>query len=298
MFYEIISKNGKKNYLFGTIHINDQEVTQLPLEVKKAFCDATKAVFEADILAGDLATQSCIMTLIQTWQAEYHTQEVPPILATQIKLYSALSSRLNNGVDMQLACEAKQRNIPLSFLESISFQMERVIGVEFSLAEQEEYAQYMERWDSIYINDQLDKLKKYYLEGNIDKALQYSTIELEGSPDIIRRYYQAIIFDRDLSMAETMKSHLEEGGAFIGIGAAHLPGVTQKLVEENYIVNLIPLGPRVHPIQGLLKEAPGINVIQALGNFGIFTADSSSNQNDTTPSSSASSPGGFRPHRH
>ncbi len=49
IFYEITSRTGQKNYLFGTMHLNDERINMLPLEVKSAFETASLLCVEVDV---------------------------------------------------------------------------------------------------------------------------------------------------------------------------------------------------------------------------------------------------------
>ena len=48
--------------------------------------------------------------------------------------------------------------------------------------------------------------------------------------------------NRDVKMAEGMKSYLNNGDAFVAVGAGHLKGVTDKLQTEGYTIEAIPSG--------------------------------------------------------
>ncbi len=284
MFYEIISKEGKKNYLFGTIHFNDKDITNLPLEVKQAFCAAETVVFEANMLDENLAI---LIVAIQKWQSKFNTDTLPPMYVTQDRFLSGSTSRLTNPLDAQLLHEANQQNKSLIFLESLSSQMEIIIGVDFSYAEQLEYAQFMEKWSSEDMVACYDQLTTLYLKGNPDEVLKYSIEIFENPPEVVQRYFQSFFFDRDISLAKAMRPQLEKGNAFIAVGASHLPGVI-KLIQEDYEVRPIALGPRIHPIQGKLKDLSNTKVTEAMANFGSFAAAASSSE--TTASSSTHGP--------
>lgn len=69
ILYKITTQDGKVSHLFGTIHKNDEAFVTLPLEVKKAFEQASDCVFEVDISMVD-----SIVWLVKNWfddQANY-----------------------------------------------------------------------------------------------------------------------------------------------------------------------------------------------------------------------------------
>ncbi len=87
--------------------------------------------------------------------------------------------------------------------------------------------------------------KKIYLSGSMDiltalAATAQSTLSL--------KFNEQLVSARDLHFVEQIKPLLTEGGAFIAVGAAHLPGMREKLLSEGYQVEEIRLSERVYPI--------------------------------------------------
>lgn len=73
-------------------------------------------------------------------------------------------------------------------------------------------------------------------------------------PETVRRYFDGISVNRDLKMAEGMKPYLDNGNAFVAVGAAHLKGIVDKLQAEGYTIEAVPLGKRHYPIEGTLED--------------------------------------------
>ena len=49
--------------------------------------------------------------------------------------------------------------------------------------------------------------------------------ELEAeSPEVLRSFQEDLLDRRNLRMADRMEERLQEGGAFVAVGALHLPG--------------------------------------------------------------------------
>lgn len=91
----------------------------------------------------------------------------------------------------------------------------------------------------------ISSLKKLYLSGSGD---QLTTLLTTAQSNVSIRYNDQVLLERDLNFVERIKPLLTEGGAFIAVGVAHLPGVREKLLSEGYQVEEIRLSERVYPI--------------------------------------------------
>jgi uncharacterized protein YbaP (TraB family) len=87
-------------------------------------------------------------------------------------------------------------------------------------------------------------LKELYLSGSVDKI----TALFATQSDVFLRFNDQVLAARDLNFVEKIKPLLTEGGAFIAVGVAHLPGMRKKLLSEGYQVEEIRLSERVYPI--------------------------------------------------
>jgi uncharacterized protein YbaP (TraB family) len=59
---------------------------------------------------------------------------------------------------------------------------------------------------------------------------------------VFDRFIQRIIYDRNQHMLERMEPYLQNGGAFIAVGASHLPdtkGLLQLLEGKGYKINKV-----------------------------------------------------------
>ena len=244
MFFEIISPTGKKNFLLGTLHLNDREIVSLPLEVKNAFDNASRVVIEAD-----LTQPSKLLDCISGWMKKNHSKGYPPMLKSIIKNINADPERFENSLDRQLLDEAKRREKKLGFLESLEEQMRVIIGDPFDEFEQTIYYNWLNDnhgLDIEMIKTSFEELKKNYLANNLYALSEYP-LPL-SAPQIAYQYTNSLLADRDIIQAEAMKPFMEEGNVFFAVGAAHLMGIINKLKSEGYTVNLIPLGERIYSI--------------------------------------------------
>ncbi|MFV2059736.1 MAG: TraB/GumN family protein [Gammaproteobacteria bacterium] len=89
-----------------------------------------------------------------------------------------------------------------------------------------------------HFSEQLEHLKKLYLKGDLDGLQRYNEeIMLKGNYRVASKFMVQLIDQRNIKMVNRMQPRLLEGGAFIGVGALHLPGevgILQLLREQNY----------------------------------------------------------------
>jgi uncharacterized protein YbaP (TraB family) len=86
-----------------------------------------------------------------------------------------------------------------------------------------------------------EKLIQAYLSGDLTEIYQQS-LELEGSnTELAQSLRERLIDHRNIKMAERLVTTLDQGNAFIAVGALHLPGkhgLLQLLREKGFIVTL------------------------------------------------------------
>lgn len=302
IFYKITAPNGRVSYLFGTIHKNDEAFVTLPLEVKRAFEQATDCIFEADVNSL-MENPMSMFTLAGKWlaaQAQYLTQvpqdyissakrnfktkrdkevkenpdmaflldmmmaniqQIPPLQLAQGMMAGNAQqidpAKLINGLDQQLMRYAKLKNKKINYLESPEEQLIALHGYNLNVLEQIEIYRFVEL--------ELAKGRKFPGPEDLEREYQRQDIQklrelapgfptTTNVPEPVRRYVDGIIAKRDLKMAEGMKSYLDNGNAFVAVGAAHLKGVTDKLQAEAYTIEAVPLGKRYYPIDGTIED--------------------------------------------
>ncbi|MBA3537903.1 MAG: TraB/GumN family protein [Tatlockia sp.] len=266
MFYEIISPEGLKSYLLGTLHVKDEEIVTLPLEVKRAFDNADHYVFESD--SCDLITlHSEASTLILEWKLANQYLTDPPGMAEPLialcecpSLFKAPSSKQREELDSQLFYEAQRRGQRVDFLETHRQILKVLLGYQFTYPLHVNFYEWKEKNINRFQNmalAHLAKLKSAYLNNDLQTltSLWKSKLESQDAPTIVDMYFKSISYERDITLTESMKPFIKEGGVFFVVGAGHLPGITQKLAEEGYTVNSIPLSQRLYPISGSIEDA-------------------------------------------
>ena len=240
-----ISKPGlTPSYLFGTIHSEDQRVNQLPPLAYSHFKQAKSIVLE---LLLD------IPTIMKSASAMFFTGEqsldkvLAPELFAQIvealKPYKMPSDTVNKlkpwavmatlsappaqsgeFLDLILYKEAQQLQIPTYGLEKVEEQLQVFAGL--SLEEQiillNETLKHIDEMPKIF-----NKLHELYLQRDLTALMAYSLEYMQDESNnkgLIDKFFLRAIDKRNLTMLARMEERLQEGNAFIAVGALHLPG--------------------------------------------------------------------------
>lgn len=322
IFFKITAPNGEVSYLFGVLHKGDTEDVTLPLEVKKAFEQATNCVFEADTVSF-MNNPMITSTLALGWQkaqAQYLFRipqdyissvkrnckktldkqmkenpelsilldmmmdsmvQLPPIQFAQQMMAGDAEpvdrAKVNNGLDIQLMKYATFKNKKTVYLESPEEQLTTGYGYKFNILEQIELYRFVE---SELIKGRkfsgMKELEHAYHQQDIQKLQDMLRIfpDTMDVPKPVRRYFDELSVERDIIMAERMKPNLDNGNAFVAVGACHLKGITDKLQMEGYTVEAVSLGKRHYPIEGSMEDGEKVAAFRKIYTA-LFSAQTS-----------------------
>jgi len=279
-FYEITAQNGKKSYLFGTIHLSHKEVTILPMAVKEALQKASSFVCESnqdDAAAAYRRVKSqwdkqFLMTH-NFWRSKKHYHEVIKNVSNHLPLYITadyirklvahtppmelirkVSDLLDNDVagdilDRQLERFAKKNNKEIHCLESAQSAIELRMSSDFSYEEQREFFDHQMKNFSKYKKEADDSQQKQdYLDDIIDENYMSNLKTAAAKHELDMRFFQKLIPERDKKMLNNMDQYLQNGNAFFAVGCFHLNGITKGLTQKGYTVEAIVTGKRIYPI--------------------------------------------------
>ncbi len=115
----------------------------------------------------------------------------------------------------------------------------KMLGLQFTCQEQIEFCKFMqETQDHGRRILRTDDFKADYLKQELSRVADVNSIFPDTViPDLVKSYYKQIVSDRDSSLAESMRTHVDTGNAFIAIGFSHLKGVVEELRIAGYTVN-------------------------------------------------------------
>jgi len=248
-----ISKSGvADSYLFGTMHIADQRVTDVPQAVISALESSNVFMMEAMLddaemiglmgmmfnIDGSQLSDQIGMPLYEKTANLLAGYGFPAEMVQYIKPWAAfliLSSPKPDGdlpLDLVLMNKAKDAGKQVLGIETLMEQGQLFEGL--SLPDQIDLLQ-----DAVcnheVNNTDIKEMTKVYLAGDLaglyDFQYKYK-IDNQASFD---RIMDALIWQRNHRMFDRVSSHLQQGNTFIAVGALHLPGQQGLLtiLEQN-----------------------------------------------------------------
>ncbi len=241
------------SYLFGTIHVTDERVLNLPAEVTQAFDGARSATFEV-IMNDELRMQLARVmiappdrTLDRVLSPALYGDAMaagarydlapeqlryfkPWALAMFLSVPQAEFARSATGalsLDQALQDRAQAQGKPVYQLETGAEQI--ALFNELTEADQLDMLESAIR-DSAEIETLFEGLTARYLARDVG-AIHSEMIAQSKSMDeqLVKMFLLRFNEARNRTMVQRMAPRLGEGGAFVAIGALHLPGETGLL---------------------------------------------------------------------
>lgn len=249
-----------KSYLFGTIHLIDEDKFYFPKKLEKIVEHTDQVVLE---IANLNATNA--MKYIQLQQGSFfdyfNEEQVDSILnwakieaVMEETVFRAAMSKMKPFAIVQLATQmslkvptssyeltiesrAKSKSIPVYGLETIEDQ----IGIFDNMDSLSQANMVMESIRNYNQNDSLtQQMQSIYLSQNVDKMYQI-VVESEGS---IKDITTQLLDDRNEKWIPLISAFIQNKNTFIAVGAGHLGGpngVIRLLEKAGYILTPIRL---------------------------------------------------------
>ena len=230
------------NFLLGTVHSNDKRVLALPGKILQHFDTAssftaeipmthdsmrlfsTSMFFKNDnklknVLDADVF-KKCMVYLQQLGVNEQIAKKLKPWAV--IVTLSTPPGNGENVLDQHLYNIAMQGGKPVYGLETAEEQLNYFDTLEMKI-------------QINMLKDMLEEYEKYprLVEQMIQAWLQRDLSAIEhlnekqmakGDPQLAKLFKARFIVDRNILMLQRMQPRLQEGNAFIAVGALHLPG--------------------------------------------------------------------------
>ena len=269
-----IERDGRPtSYLFGTVHLTDDRVTKLSPAVLSALQEAKTVALEvADLSENETATviaQSASLAMFSDGRrldqmlspSEYESVKnvvsrsgLPADLAALFKpwIVSMILSvsdcertKVQEGkrvLDMKIAETGKSLGIPVVGLETIPDQLAALAAVPEK--QQLDMLRVSLRF-AHRMNDLMETLVQLYLDRRITAALplQLAMARQAGIGDgAFAGFQQKLLTERNEKMISVAEPLLTQGGAFIAVGALHLPsknGLVALLRQAGYTVTAV-----------------------------------------------------------
>ncbi|WP_051332466.1 TraB/GumN family protein [Cucumibacter marinus] len=278
LFWRIEAEGVAPSYLFGTLHVADERVLDLPAPVENAFETIDTLAVEVvnaddpQLLGQLMASNPGLLVALDgtTITSRLEANEaaalenalaargVPlasieplqPWIVTTMLATSACEFALQAGgatpLDGVLEKRALNTGKTVIGLETMQDQLEAITGIseEFFVASLADLAELSAQGDLDALQDTITAL---YLSGDIGVVLPLTVAFSAESAAIdgeMAEFEEKLITVRNEGMAESAAPLIDKGNAFIAVGALHLPGETglvRHFRERGYTVTPIPI---------------------------------------------------------
>jgi uncharacterized protein YbaP (TraB family) len=258
LLWRVEKKGVAPSHVYGTIHVADPRLEELPAPVRKRF-DAAKRLmleFVPDPYARERFLEAAMFLDQQTLEEKIGAEDfaraiehlapigLPREAVNKLKPWGVLLNLRNpkrpeqgSPLDTRLLELARARRMPLSQIEGVEeqiftfdeFPMESQIALlKHSLAHRDELAELAERTLEAYLARdlaQIWRLREAFIARHPQTAAHQAVMT------------KRVIYDRSVVMAFRMQRELRRGDAFVALGALHLygeKGVLALLEEDGY----------------------------------------------------------------
>ena len=240
LLWKISRPGTAPSYLFGTIHVGDEAVTRLPEVVSARLHGSRTFVMEALPGTEDFTRLSQMMFFddhrrLNDFISGSMFDRVVAILAAYHLPEESVSILKPWAAFVTMSYPADMRKIlDLQLLETASDKGLQVRGLE-TLQEQGEIFNRMKMQDQVRLltdatchyetfQRDFEVMKSLYLKRDLKALYLYGQRYSFDDNSVYESLSKRILNDRNHIMADRMQPILEEGNAFIAIGAMHLPG--------------------------------------------------------------------------
>jgi len=253
LLWKITGAAGEASYLFGTIHVGDPAVLDLPEAVGSALDGS--AAFAMEVLPdpAEMLTFSTLMffsdgqRLDQLLPANLYARTVdilqgyslPEQAVAGMKPWAAFLTMsyppdTQVVLDLELLERAQQAGATLHGLESMEEQ-----GRVFNDLDITDQVQLLTDTVCHYeiVSGDFERMKELYLERDLKGLSVFGQRHAFEDNSLYELVTERLLTDRNRLMVERMLPLLEAGDAFVAVGAMHLPGadgILSLLAERGY----------------------------------------------------------------
>jgi uncharacterized protein YbaP (TraB family) len=270
LLWKIETQTGQSNYLFGTMHSQDRAISQFPPNVRLALAQSQPFIIESVLTEESnkvffdsiISPDEKLSDLVEAPIYHYLEETLPDYGVPLEKIPS-----LKPWAAFTLIGRPKPVNaatLDMVLIQTARSLNKTIIGLETM-------KELIEPMEKLNINDQIIILNdtvcnhkqiiilndtvcnhKQIIQDSWELLQLYLARDLAGmmefnnqphyDEDVFNRYIQVILYDRNERMLERIIPYLDNGSAFIALGALHLAGdkgLLQILKEKNYLVTRI-----------------------------------------------------------
>jgi uncharacterized protein YbaP (TraB family) len=255
LLFRVEKEGATPSYLFGTMHLTDERVVDLPPKAKDAFDRARAVAIESTEILDPAKAQMALFSkpeltmftdgtglsdyldddqraVLKAGLAERGVQLAlvermkPWLITAMVALPKCEMDRKNEGqpfLDMKLAQDAEKQGKELVGLETIVEQFEAMASLPMKFHVQGLV-------DSIELGDRIDDvietMIELYADGRTGAVwpMLRSVSPDQGEDAGYADFEETMVHIRNETMVERASPLFDEGGAFVAVGALHLPG--------------------------------------------------------------------------
>ncbi len=259
LLWRIAHPGTAPSHVFGTIHVDDPRVTALPPQVERVFLGASRLVVEIELHPAAQARFAeatrfsgtsdlrqyldppTLALLVRIGEKHYGLRSMDLIALKPWSIFTLLSRPRPTSrpvLDAMLQKRATSIGMPTHGLESAS----ELIAVLDSIPLSDQITLLKDAvCQHDLIMEQVRKITESYLLRDLAAlvALNHQSHEDE---ELFDRFMRKLVYSRNRRMVERMSTHLDNGNAFIAVGAMHLPGpqgVLERLERRGYEVSVV-----------------------------------------------------------
>lgn len=233
---------GAPSYLFGTVHSDDPRVLDLAPQVRRALADSDRLVLEMTLDQASISSVGRAMFfddgsslsvvldpgLYQQALEAMAERGYPESVVAMMRPWAVVAtlgmppSHSGEFLDRYLMELAVAEGKPTFGLESVEEQV-AVLG---GLAPRDQASMLAETIRQLDDFDaRFERLIQLYLDRDLDGLRRFQhEVYGEGDGRVAELFEERAIRLRNHRMIERMQRHLDAGGAFVAVGALHLPG--------------------------------------------------------------------------
>ncbi len=254
------------SHLFGTIHSTDRRVNRLPKPVSRAVRAAKSLILEVartgdmpvrmarlmmlhdgrrleDILGAELFARFARIARRYGLPAKVLQRIKPWAALMTISLPPAEKARQAAGrlpLDLALGARAQRRGVPVYGLETVEEQL----GLFEGLPEADQISLLAAAVrQHANLDSMFERMIQSYLARDLAGLMTSAIDQTAGADPRHREIFEVrFLARRNRLMAQRMRPRLDAGGAFIAVGAAHLPGkngLLSLLARQGYRVERV-----------------------------------------------------------
>ncbi len=254
-----VSKAGiQSSYIFGTIHVADENILSLPPAVSGALNSSDIFVMETlpdptQILCffnmmyfsdgkrlNEMLSKQLFEKTVEILSA-YHLPAEAVAVMKPWAAFLTMNYPPNMGpvLDLKLLHIAQNNGNDVYGLETMEEQGNVLNGMDNE-------AQIRLLTDTVchydIVIEDFEKMKLFYLNRDLKGLFEFIHKYSTSNDAVYEELLERLLSKRNYIMAERMQPMLKDGNAFIAIGAMHLPGdegVIHLLVQQHYDISLV-----------------------------------------------------------